>query len=153
MGNVTAGPLSAVTPALSIVSGIMKGEGQQSADDFQAAKLKQAAEYGRAAGSEADVQLRENLNNQLSNIDAVRAAANIDPTSPTTAALKDRTAMIGDRSRSIQVGNIMAKAAQDEADSNYLTQAGSFAYTMGALGGVTAAAGTVAKGSYGGGSS
>lgn len=143
-----AGPLSAVSPALSIVSGIMKGEGEQSADDFQAAKLKRSAEYAKGAAAETDTQMRENLNLQLSNIDAVRAAANIDPSSPTTAALKDRTAMIGDRSRSIQVGNIMAKAAQDEADSNYLTQAGSFAYTMGALGGVAGAAGTVAKGSY-----
>lgn len=144
-----AGPLSAVSPALSIVSGIMKGEGEQSADDFQAAKLKRSAEYAKGAAAETDTQMRENLNLQLSNIDAVRAAANIDPASPTTAALKDRTAMIGDRSRSIQVGNIMAKAAQDEADSNYLTQAGSFAYKMGALGGVAGAAGTVAKTNWG----
>lgn len=143
-----AGPLSAVSSVMSVAGGILKGEGEQSADDFQAAKLKQSAEYAKGAAAETDTQMRENLNLQLSNIDAVRAAAGIDPTSPTTAALRDKTAMIGDRSRSIQVGNIMAKASQDEADSSYLTQAGQFAYTMGALGGVTGAANNIAKAKF-----
>lgn len=144
-----AGPLSAVSSVMSVAGGVLKGQGEQSADDFQAAKLKRSAEYARGAAAETDTQMRENLNLQLSNIDAVRAAANIDPTSPTTAALKDRTAMIGDRSRSIQVGNIMAKAAQDEADSKYMTEAGEFAYKMGVLGGVTGAAGKIAQTKWG----
>lgn len=144
-----AGPLSAVSSVMSVAGGILKGQGEQSADDFQAAKLKRSTEYAKGAAVETDTQMRENLNLQLSNIDAVRAAANIDPTSPTTAALRDRTAMIGDRSRSIQVGNIMAKASQDEADSKYMTEAGEFAYKMGVLGGVTGAAGKIAQTKWG----
>lgn len=144
-----AGPLSVAGPLLTVAAGVMKGEGDKSANDFQAGKLERAAEYGRLAGTQADAQMQENLNNQLSNIDAVRAAANIDPTSPTTAALKDRTAMIGDRTRSIQVGNIIAQAQQNEADAAYLHQAGSFALSMGALGGVTNAAGQLAKTNWG----
>jgi hypothetical protein len=144
-----AGPLSAVSPIMSIASGFMKGQGDEAAADYQANKLRVSAEYARGAAKETDAQMRENLNLQLQNIDAVRAAANIDPTSPTTAALKDRTAMIGDRSRSIQVGNIMAQAAQNEADANYTEQAGKFAYSMDILGGATNAAGTLSKTKWG----
>jgi hypothetical protein len=144
-----AGPLSAVAPVLSVASGFMKGQGDEAAADFQANKLRVSAEYARGAAKETDAQMRENLNLQLSNIDAVRAAAGIDPTSPTTAALKDRTAMIGDRSRSIQVGNIMAQAAQNEADANYTEQAGKFAYSMDIVSGFTGAANTLSKTKWG----
>ena len=144
---------AATTAGLSLASGIMQGSGTQAADDYQANKQRVAAEYARGAAAETDSQMRENLNVSLENIDAIRSAAGIDPTSPTTAALKQRAGMIADRQRSIQVGNIMAQAAQDESDANYLQQAGSFAYTQGIIGGIAGAAGKLAqtKFSYGGG--
>jgi hypothetical protein len=71
----------------------------------------------------------EQENTQLGNIDAIRAAAGADPTSPTSYALKDRTAAIGDRNRSTAVDSILAQAQQDEADANYMKQAGDFALT------------------------
>lgn len=152
MGNAAsaaAGPLSAVSSVLSIGSGFLKGEGDQAAADFQSEKAKRSAEYGRLAATQTDAQMRENLNIQLGNIDAVRAAAHVDPNSPTSIAIKDRTQMVGDRARSIQVGNIMAQAAQDEADSQYFQQAGQFAYGMDVIGGFTNAAGTLAKTKWG----
>lgn len=144
-----AGALSVASSGLSIVSGFMKGEGDEAAANYQSEKLKRAAEFARTSASQTDAQMRENLNIQLSNIDAVRAAAGADPTSPTTAALRDRTAEIGDRARSIRVGNIMAQASQDEADARYAEQAGQFAYKMDVLGGFTDAAGTLAKTKWG----
>lgn len=128
----------------SVAGGVMKGEGDQAAADYQSAKLEKAAQYGRLAADQTDAQMRENLNTQIGNIDAVRAAAGIDPTSPTTAALRDRTEMLGGRDRSIQVGNILAKANQDQADAAYTKEAGSYAMGMDILGGIAGGAGKIA---------
>jgi arginine utilization protein RocB len=148
MGAVAA-PLAIASSGLSIASGFLKGDADQAADEYQAQKARTAAEYAKTAADQTDAQMRENLNTQLENIDAVRAASGADPTSPTSEAVKGRTAMIGDRARSIQVGSIMAQAQQDEADANYLEQAGQSAYDMDVLGGFTGAAGKLAGTKWG----
>lgn len=152
MGSVAtaaAGPLSIVSAGMSIASGFAKGEGDQAAAEYQASKLKKSAEYGRLAAKQTGTQMQENLNLQLQNIDAVRVAAGVDPNSPTSLALKDKTAMIGDRTRNIQVGNIMAQAAQNEADATYTQAAGEYAYKMDVLGGFTGAAGKLSQTKWG----
>lgn len=105
--------------------------GENVADQAQADRLERAAQYGKAAASEYDAQSLENLNVTLGNLDAVRAAASTDPSSPTGAALRDRTEYIADRSRTTQVSNIMAQAAQNEADANYMRSAGAYALKVG----------------------
>ena len=144
-----AGVASAVSPVMALASGVMQGEGQQAAEDYKAAKAKRAAEYARVAATQTDAQMRENLNTQLANIDAIRAAGHADPNSPTSIAIKDRTSMIGDRQRNIQVGNIMAQASQDEADAQYFKQAGDFALQMGWMNGASAAASKIASTKFG----
>ena len=133
--GAAAGPISAVSSiastGLSAIGLVTKSQGENAADQAQAARLDQAAQYGRAAADETDAQLRENLAVQLDNIDVVRAAAGIDPSSPTTAALRDRTTQIADRARSIQVGNIRAQADQNSADADYLRSAGAYALKIG----------------------
>jgi hypothetical protein len=149
MGTVVskaAGPLSAVSPIMSVASGFMKGSGDQAAADYQSEKSQIAAQYAKTAAVQTDAQMRENLNLQLGNIDAVRAASGVNPTSPSDVAVRDRMSMVGDRARSIQVGNIMAQAEQDEADAQYYKQAGQFAYNMDVAGGFTNAASSIAKG-------
>jgi hypothetical protein len=145
--------LAAGAAGLNYEGTVSKGKGEQAGDNAQADRLDRQAEYGRAAAAETDAQLRENLNVSLGNIDAVRAAQNTDPTSPTTAALRDRTAYIGDRARSIQVGNLNAQADQNESDADYLRQAGSFALSnsrVAALSGVLSSASS-AVGKFGAG--
>lgn len=137
--GAAAAAMSAGSAVTSLASGIMQGEGEQAGYEYKSAKAKKAAEYARVAASQTDAQMRENLNTQLANIDAIRAAGHADPNSPTSIAIKDRTSMIGDRSRSIQVGNIMAQAAQDEADAQYFKEAGDFALKMGYMSGATSA--------------
>ena len=144
MGAVTSA-MSGVSAVTSFASGILQGEGEQAADDYKSQKAKKAADYARVAATLTDAQMRENLNTQLANIDAIRAAGNADPNSPTSIAVKDRNAMIGDRQRNIQVGNIMAQAAQDEADAKYFSEAGDFALKMGYLSGINNAAGKIAQ--------
>lgn len=137
--GAAAAAMSAGSAITSLASGIMQGEGEQAADQYKSEKAKKAAEYARTAATQTDAQMRESLNTQLANIDAIRAAGHADPNSPTSIAIKDRTSMIGDRSRNIQVGNIMAQAAQDEADSKYFQEAGDFALKMGYMSGASGA--------------
>jgi hypothetical protein len=78
--------------------------------------------------------MTEDLNTTLGNIAVVRAASNIDPTSPTTGAILDRQERIGDRARDISVENLMAQAEENDASANYMRQAGAFALSQGKLG-------------------
>lgn len=161
--GAASGPISAVSSVISVGAGLVgagyqadavraKAAGENAADQAQADRLDRAAQYGKAAAEETNAQLSENLNVQLGNIDAVRAAAHSDPSSPAGQALRDRAEYMGDRAKAIQVGNITAKAAQDKADADYMRQAGAYALKVGGiganaamLGGVAGAAGTVAK--------
>lgn len=144
MGSAS-GPAALVSPAASIYAGLQssadkaqaanaQAAGENAGDQAQADRLDRAAEYGHAAAEETNAQLSENLNVQLGNIDAVRAAARVDPTSPTTAALSDRTDFMANRTRAIQVGNINAQADQNTSDATYLRSAGAYALKMGKLG-------------------
>lgn len=128
-----AGGASVASLGLSAYSSILKGEGTQAADDFQAAKAEQAAKFGREQAVLTDTTFREKLNTTLGNIDVIRAASNVDPSSPTTAAIKDRNTMLSDRQRMAAVSTLNAQAAEDEASAKYFHQAGEFALGMGYL--------------------
>lgn len=117
-------------------SKIYKGYGDQASQEFMARRDERAAELGRLRASQTDAQLREELNTTLANIDAVRAAGNIDPTSPTTAALKDRESFVSDRARNIKVASLRAQADEDEATSRYRREVGRSAVVGGWLGGL-----------------
>jgi hypothetical protein len=131
---VTAAVTSLASAGLSAGGSVMAGAGTQAANQAQAARLERAAEYGKVQATETAAQDTENLSIKLDNIDAVRAAQNNDPSSPTTAAIRSRTSYLANRQQDIQVGNIEAQANQDTADAAYLNQAGSYAMTMGEVG-------------------
>jgi hypothetical protein len=148
MGTAAAGASASSIASLAFgaASSIAKGYGTQAADEFQADRATRAAELGRTQAALTDVTYRENLNTTLGNIDAIRAAARIDPTSPTTAALRDYNTMISDRQRMAAVGSIRQQSAEDEAGAVYLRKAGDFALKMGFLNAATGIAGGVAQG-------
>jgi hypothetical protein len=132
---------AAALPAMSLAGhgfqafgSVAKGMGTKAADDFQAARLNRAAEYGKLAADQTYGQMTEKLNTTLGNIDAVRAAAHDDPTSPTGVAFRDRQEYLGERERGIKVGSILAQARDDEASAAYLRSAGKNALMMGYLG-------------------
>jgi hypothetical protein len=110
-----------------------KGKGTQAADEFQAAELQRAAEYGDLKAVQTNAQLTRNINLTLGHIDAVRAAARADPTSPTGAAVRDYTEQVGTEQKGIQVGNILAQVKQQEADAAYLRYAGNQALLSGEI--------------------
>lgn len=144
MGAV-AGPASIASVGLSLASGTMQGEGQQSADEYQAAQLNEKAQLGQAAAEETNADMVAKLNRDLGNIDAVRAASGDSPSSPTGLALRDVTSQRENQERAIRVGNILTQSETDTAGANYLNQAGSFALTQGVLGGLAGGANLLAK--------
>jgi hypothetical protein len=134
MGAAAAGPVSLAAMGFNMGSSLLRGVGEMQGDQYQAARLKRAAEYGRVKAAQTSAQLTEQLNQTLGNIDVVRAAARTDPTSPTGAAYRDFEEALGERRRGIAVGNINAQVLQDEADASYMRRAGTYALLGGALG-------------------
>lgn len=145
MGAAAAGPLSIATLGLSAFSSITKGEGQQSADDFKAAQSERAATYGKLKAQQTDAQMLYQENTQLGNIDAIRAAANTDPTSPTGVAIKQQQEFLSTTNRTTKVDSILAQAQSDQADANYMRSAGDFALQSSYLGAATDVAGGLSK--------
>ena len=141
-GGSSAGGNSLASIGLSAYATILQAQGVAAGDDFQAAKLDQAAKYGDLKGVQVAGQMTRQLNQTLGNIDAVRAAANADPNSPTGAAFRENQETIGDTQRGIAVSSILAQANQDRNDAAYYRSAASSALFAGGIG---AAAG-IAKG-------
>jgi hypothetical protein len=144
-----AGVASIASLALTAGGDIIKGSATQASDNFQADRATRAAQFGQTQAALTDTTMRENLNTTLGNIDAVRAAAGIDPTSPTTAALEDRSTNLSDRQRMAAVGSIKSQSAEDLASADYLRKAGDFAVTQSYLSAATDVAGGIAKATAG----
>lgn len=112
---------------------LLKAQGQATADTYQADRLDKAAEYGDLKAEQTGAIMTRNLNTVLGNIDAVRAAAHTDPTSPTGAAVRDNQEMIGTEQRNISVNNIRAQANQSRSDAAFYRQASSDALLSGEI--------------------
>jgi hypothetical protein len=141
-GASPAGGLSIASAGLSAYSTILQGQGVAAADEFQATKLESAAVYGELKATQTGGQMTRSLNQTLGNIDAVRAAAGADPTSPTGAAFRDNQEEIGTTQKTTTVNSILAQATQDKNDAAYYKSAASDALFAGEI---SAAAG-IAKG-------
>jgi hypothetical protein len=149
MGDpVTLGVTAAMSLAsvgLSAASQGVAAQGTATADEFKAQQLDQAATYGELKAQQTNAKLTQNLTMTLGNIDAVRAAQRTDPTSPTSAAVRDYVETTGTEQKDITVANIDEQARTDEASAAYMGQAASTAL----LGGDLSIAGTLLKGASG----
>lgn len=125
-----AGAASIASLGLSAYSSITKGQGTKAADEMQAARAERAAEFGKLQAGLTDTHFREELNTTLSNIEVIRAAGRIDPTSPTTAAVEERQRMLSERQRTAALLNIESQASEDEASAAYLRKAGDYAVSQ-----------------------
>lgn len=145
MGAAAAGPASILSLGLTAASDITKGSATQASDDFQADRAERAAQFGQTQALLTNTTMRENLNSTLGNIEAVRAAANADPNSPTGVAMMDRSTQLSDRQRMAAVGSIKSQSEEDQASADYLRSAGDFAVTQSYLSAGTDIAGGLAK--------
>lgn len=119
---------------LSAYADILKGQGTAAGENYKAASLENAAQRGRVAAAQTGASETEKLVQTLGNIDAVRAAAHTDPTSPTGAAIRDWNETLGLTKKSIDVDNIMAQSQQEDSDAAYLRSASKYALLGGELG-------------------
>ena len=143
--GTAAGGTSIASIGLTTYATLLKAQGTATADQYQADKLEKAAEYGDLKADQTGAQMTRNLNNVLGNIDAIRAAANTDPTSPTGAAVRDNQEDIGNTQRSITVNSIKAQALQDRNDAAFYRQASSDAMLSGEIGAAAGVFGSIAK--------
>jgi hypothetical protein len=134
-----AGPLSLIGVGLSAFGQYRAGQGQQEADEYKAESLERAAEVGKVQAVQTSADLTRKMVDTLGNIDAIRAAAHDDPSSPTGAAVRDYQETLGITKRTTAVDNILEQSSQDTADAGYLRTAGKYAL----LGGELGAAGTI----------
>jgi hypothetical protein len=118
---------SIATIGLAFLSTIMEGKGKKAGYDFQADRAERRAQLGRLQADLTDTTLREQLTSTLGNIEAIRSAGNVDPTSPTTAALQDRQRTLSDRKRGAALLTINSQVAEDEASAKYLRETGDYA--------------------------
>jgi len=122
-GGIAAGATSLASIGLSAYSTMLKAEGTAKADEWQAAKLDNAAKYGELKAVQTGAQMSRSLNTTLGNIEAVRAAARADPNSPTGAAILDEQQQLGTEQRQTTVNSILAQASQDRSDATYYRSA------------------------------
>lgn len=138
-GATPAGGASLASIGLSAYATMLQAEGRAKADEYQAEKLESAATYGELKAVQTGGQMTRSLNTTLGNIDAVRAAAGTDPTSPTGAVIRDNQETIGSEQKGIVVNSILQQARQDKADSAYYRSSAKdalFAGKVGAAAGV-----------------
>lgn len=145
-----AGPLAAATSMASVgmsaLGTVERAKGTQQADEYQAAELDRAAEYGKLRAVQTSGQLTQRLNQTLGNIDVIRAAAHTDPTSPTGAAVRDFAEDVGTNQRDIAVDSILAQSRQQESDAAYLRVAGKNALLYGKIGAAGQVLGGIGQG-------
>ncbi|SNB53928.1 hypothetical protein SAMN05414138_1028 [Rhodoplanes sp. JGI PP 4-B12] len=144
-GGAAAG-LSLGAIGLQAYGDYTKAEGIAAGDTFKAEELQRAAEYGELKATQTNAQITRNLNITLGNIDAVRAAARANPTSPTGVAVRDYAEQVGTEQKTIAVTNILSQVQQQEADAAYLRSAASNALLSGKI----AVAGDIVGGLSGG---
>lgn len=147
-----AAAASIASIGLSAMSTISKGEGEKAAADFKASRAEEAAKFGRLQAELTDTTDRQALNITLANIDAIRATGNIDPRSPTGAAIEEQSAMRSDLQRISKGVSLRSQANSDEASARYLRQAGDFALSQSYTQAAAGVFGGVAKGLGPGGS-
>lgn len=111
-------------------------------DQFEAQNAANAAQIGETKAAETDANMRRRLTAQLSNINAIRAGAGLDPNSPTGAAINANVQGVGDLSRTQAVENINAQVQSDLQAQKFYQSAASSAL----LGGELGAAGSIIGG-------
>lgn len=132
-GASAAGGNSLASIGLSAYATVLQAQGVATADEYQAAKLENAAKYGELKAVQTNAQMTRSLNTTLGNIEAVRAAARADPNSPTGAAVLDNQEQLGNEQKSTVVSSILAQANQDRSDAKYYRSAADHALFAGAI--------------------
>ena len=119
-GGAAGAGLSLAATGFKMLGDYTSSRAEAGADIYKSELLEQQAEYGRLKATQTNAQMTRNLAISLSHLDAVRAAAHTDPTSPTGAAVRGEFEQIGTEKKEITVENIMQQARMEEANAAYM---------------------------------
>lgn len=126
--------VAAALPAvMSIGSAIVGGIGARAGANSSADASYRAAQVGRARAQQIDLASRQELQQTLGNIMAIRASAGGDVNSPTSQALLDRQQQLGEQSRMAKVSSENIKADQLERQGKAQANAGNWALAGGIM--------------------
>lgn len=131
--SLAMGAASIGGKGLSIAGGISEGIQKKAASQVEAAKLRLAADAGRVRAQQTDAAYREELNDTMQNIGAIRSAQNVGFDSPTSFALYDKAEETNSRARLVAASNERLKALGLEGDAAATLAAGRMARTTAAL--------------------
>jgi hypothetical protein len=129
-GPAAAG-MSMASVGLQMYGSYLSSRATKAEDVFKAQQLEEQAQYGELKAVQTNAQKTRNLAITLGHIDAVRAAAHTDPSSPTGAAVRGTVEETGTEAKNITVENILQQSRMDEANAAYLRSAGSNALLAG----------------------
>jgi hypothetical protein len=122
-GGAAGAGLSLASTGFKMVGDLYSAKATSAGDIFKAEELEQQAQYGELKALQTAGQMTLNLQKTLGHIDAVRAAAHTDPSSPTGAAVRGEYEYEGTEKKNIAVANIEQQARMDEANAAYLRTA------------------------------
>jgi hypothetical protein len=118
--GAAAGGLSLAATGFKMLGDYTTSRAESGAEVFKAEQLEQQAQYGELKATQTNAQMTQRLAITLGHIDAVRAAAHTDPTSPTGAAVRGTREQLGEEAKNITVENILQQSRTDEANAAYL---------------------------------
>jgi hypothetical protein len=134
MGDpVSSAALAVAGNVVKAGSSIAGGMGQQAASKTRAMQLRVAADAGRLRGEQVDASYREELNNTMQNITAIRSAQNVNIESPTSMALYARAEELSSRARRTAVANERIKAFGLDGDAATIKSQGDTAMLTGLI--------------------
>jgi len=122
---------SAASTGFQMLSSYVSSRAAAGADIYKSQLLEQEAQYGRLKADQTNAQMTRRLAVTLGHVDAVRASAHTDPTSPTGVAVRGEREMLGTEQKEITVENIMQQARMDEANAAYMRSQASNALLSG----------------------
>ena len=120
MGDPVTMAMAAISvggKGLEVAGGISEGIQKKTAAQVESVKLKMAAEAGKVRAVQTDAAYRDDLNNTLQNIGAIRAGQNVRFDSPTSFAIYDKAQSLSDNARTTAVSNERLKVLGLEGDA------------------------------------
>jgi hypothetical protein len=126
-----SGGMSLAAMGFSMLGEYTSSRGTAAADVFRAQELEQQAQYGELKATQTNAQMTRNLAITLGHLDAIRASAHTDPSSPTGAAIRGFKEERGTEAKDITVENILQQSRMDEANAAYMRSAASNALLAG----------------------
>ena len=124
MGQAASGGgMSLAATGFKLYGDYLGARGTEQADIYKAQVLEQHAQYGDLKATQTNAQMTNRLAVTLGHIDAVRAAAHTDISSPTGAAVRGYREELGTEQKGIAVENILQQSRMDESNAAYLRNA------------------------------